>query len=240
MQLGSNNGKINLVIFLNYKIGIKAIFQSRPNRFIAHCLVDGKETVCHVKNTGRCKELLLPGCTLYLCPGENPARKTPYDVIGVEQNGQIINIDSMAPNRAVAEWLPSFLPKGAAIRPETKFGDSRIDFYAKAGEEEFLIEVKGVTLKRNGVALFPDAPTTRGVKHLKELTKAARQGYRCYVIFVIQMQGVSYFAPNDQTDPAFAEALRQADAAGVHILAMDCTVTPTQMELNREIPVRLK
>lgn len=223
---------------MQYKKVIPAVFCSRPNRFIALCKIAGQETVCHVKNTGRCKELLIPGCNVFLTPGENLARKTPYDLIAVKKNEEIINIDSNAPNKAVAEWLPYFLPKGAIIRPETKFGSSRMDFYAKVGEQEFLIEVKGVTLKKDGIALFPDAPTTRGVKHLRELTKATKQGYTCYVIFVIQMQGVTHFAPNHQTDPDFAEALQEAKEAGVTILAMDCSVTPDTMKIQKEIPIK--
>ena len=222
---------------LQYTTVIPAEFCSRPNRFIAICKVAGQETVCHVKNTGRCKELLIPGCRVFLTPGENPARKTPYDLIAVEKEGEMINIDSVAPNKAAGEWLPSFLPQGAVVRPETKFGNSRMDFYAKAGEQEFLIEVKGVTLKQNGVALFPDAPTTRGVKHLKELTHAVKQGYTCYVLFVIQMKGVTQFSPNRQTDPDFAETLKEAQDAGVSVLALDCTVTPNSMEIHGEIPV---
>ncbi len=224
---------------MHYKTVIPAEFCSRPNRFIANCLVQGKETVCHVKNTGRCKELLLPGSRVFLTPGENPARKTPYDVIAVEKEGEIINIDSVAPNKAVAQWLPTFLPKGATICPETKFGSSRMDFYAKAGEKEFLIEIKGVTLKKDGVALFPDAPTTRGVRHLQELTKAVKQGYTCYVIFVVQMKGVTHFSPNRQTDPDFAKALEQAVAAGVKVMALDCRVTPNSMEIDGEIPINI-
>ena len=224
---------------MQYQQVIPAVFCSRPNRFIAHCLVEGKETVVHVKNTGRCKELLLPGCNVYLTPGENPARKTPYDLIAVKHRGQIVNIDSMAPNKAVEEWLPRLLPEGAVIRPETKFGESRMDFYAKAGEQEFLIEVKGVTLKKDGVALFPDAPTARGVKHINELIAAVKKGYTCYAVFVIQMEGVTAFSPNEQTDPAFAKVLRKAEKAGVNVLAMDCTVTPNTMNIHGEIPVTL-
>ena len=224
---------------LQYTKVIPAEFCSRPNRFIAICKVAGQETVCHVKNTGRCKELLLPGCRVFLTPGENPARKTPYDLIAVEKEGETINIDSVAPNKAAGEWLPSFLPRGATVRPETKFGNSRMDFYAKAQNTEYLIEVKGVTLKQEGVALFPDAPTARGVKHLRELTEATKRGYACCVLFVIQMKGVTHFAPNRQTDPAFAKALKEAAKAGVTIIALTCTVTPDSMEIDGEIPVIL-
>ncbi len=230
--------KTKVVMVLHYQTIIPAVFLDRPNRFIANCLVEGKKTVCHVKNTGRCKELLLPGCRVFLTPGENPARKTPYDLVAVEHKGEIINIDSQAPNKAVAEWLPSLLPKGAVIHAEHKFGASRMDFYAKAGEQEYLMEVKGVTLKREGVALFPDAPTTRGTRHLEELAKATALGYTCYVIFVIQMQGVTHFSPNIDTDPAFAKALQQAVEAGVRVIAMDCDVTPDSMVLRN--PVNLK
>ena len=224
---------------MTYRNVVKGVFLSRPNRFIAHCLVEGKEEICHVKNTGRCKELLIPGTTVYLQDCLSPTRKTRYDLIAVDKSGVLFNIDSQAPNKAVAEWLPIFLGKDPAIRPEYTFGKSRIDFFAQQGDRHILMEVKGVTLEKNGVALFPDAPTLRGTKHLQELTEAIKNGYECYVIFVIQADGVSSFSPNQETDPAFAEALCKAHKAGVNVLAYDCHVTPNQMMIRNPIPVIL-
>ncbi len=224
---------------MDYSKVVKARFLSRPNRFIAHCLIDDKEEICHVKNTGRCKELLIPGVTVYLQDCLSPTRKTRYDLIGVDKQGVLFNIDSQAPNAAVGEWLPLFLGPNAEIHPEYTYGDSRIDFYATVGERKILMEVKGVTLERNGLALFPDAPTLRGAKHLRELTKAAKQDYECYVMFVIQADGIRSFSPNSETDPAFADALRSAEKAGVRILAYDCHVTPDSMTIRNPIPIVL-
>ena len=224
---------------MTYHNIVEGIFLSRPNRFIAHCLVDGKEEICHVKNTGRCKELLIPGVKVHLQHLPSPTRKTQFDLIGVDKQGVLFNIDSQAPNRAVAEWLPVYLGKNAFIQPEYSFGESRLDFYAKVEDRMILMEVKGVTLERDGVALFPDAPTLRGAKHLRELASAARDGYECYVLFVIQADGITSFAPNAATDPDFAHYLRQAEAAGVQILAYDCHVTPNSMTIRSPIPVTL-
>ena len=225
---------------MTYDKVVKGIFRARPNRFIAHCEIGGKEEICHVKNTGRCKELLIPGGTVYLQDCLSPARKTRYDLIAVNKKDVLFNIDSQAPNRAVAEWLPLFLGSDALIRPEYTFGDSRIDFFAQIGERKILMEVKGVTLEQDRIALFPDAPTKRGTKHLQELTKAVALGYECYVTFVIQAKGVARFTPNRKTDPAFADALQSASKAGVQILAYDCIVTPHSMTLQDPVPVQLQ
>ncbi len=219
---------------------VPGIFLSRPNRFIAHCLINGKEEICHVKNTGRCKELLMPGRTVYLQHVPSCARKTQYDVIAVDKNGVLFNIDSQAPNRAVAEWLPSFLGDRAVIRPEYCYGHSRIDFYATLGPQEILMEVKGVTLEQNGIALFPDAPTSRGTRHLQELAAAAQSGVTCYAMFVVQAAGCVQFTPNQKTDPAFANALKQAQAAGVNLLAYSCHVTPNSMVIAHPMPIILE
>ena len=216
-------------------------FQSRPNRFIAHVLVDGETVVCHVKNTGRCRELFVPGATVVLAKGENPARKTAYDVIAVYKGDKLINIDSQAPNQVFREWAisGSFLDHMTLIRPEYVYGQSRLDFYVEADGKRCLVEVKGVTLEEDGCVRFPDAPTQRGGKHLRELTAAVCEGYDCYVCFVIQMEGVSHFSPNRVTDPAFADALIQAAQSGVHILAYDCRVTKDSLCMGNPVPVVL-
>ena len=223
-----------------YQNIVPGIFLSRPNRFIAHILIDGKETVCHVKNTGRCKELLSPGATVWCEKASNPTRKTQYDLIAVQKGDRLINMDSQAPNKAAFEWLSSGgLGAIQNLRPETTYGASRFDFsFQKDGKMCFL-EVKGVTLEKDGVCAFPDAPTDRGAKHLKELTALTKEGFRAYVLFVIQMSDVSYLHPNDQTDPAFGKALREAAAAGVQILAYDCAVTPNSMTLQNPVAIKL-
>lgn len=215
-------------------------FISRPNRFIAHIEINGKEEICHVKNTGRCKELLQPGATVYCADCLSPARKTRYDLIAVQKGDRLINMDSQLPNAAADEWLRGGgLGAITQIRPETAFGDSRFDFsFQKEGRLCFL-EVKGVTLERNGICAFPDAPTTRGAKHLRELTRLCQEGYGAYVLFVIQMENVSYLHPNDETDPVFGQALREAAKAGVQILAMDCSVTQNSMTIHQPIPIQL-
>ena len=223
-----------------YQNIVPGIFLSRPNRFIAHILIDGKETVCHVKNTGRCKELLSPGATVWCEKASNPTRKTQYDLIAVQKGDRLINMDSQAPNKAAFEWLSSGgLGAIQNLRPETTYGASRFDFsFQKDGKRCFL-EVKGVTLEKDGVCAFPDAPTDRGAKHLKELTALTKEGFRAYVLFVIQMSNVSYLHPNDQTDPTFGKALREAAAAGVQILSMDCAVTPNSMTLQNPVAIKL-
>ena len=216
------------------------IFQSRPNRFIAMVELNGETEVCHVKNTGRCRELLVPGARVWCQKQDKPQRKTKYDLISVEKNGRIINMDSQAPNAAVKEWLAGGgLGDVSELKAESKWGTSRFDFsFVKDGRRCFL-EVKGVTLENDGVCAFPDAPTVRGARHLQELSELAEQGFGAYVLFVIQMADVRFLHPNDATDPAFGNALRQAALAGVQVLAMDCAVTETVMTLRKPVPVRL-
>lgn len=215
-------------------------FLRRPNRFIAYVLIRGKEQICHVKNTGRCRELLPEGATVWCAESDNPNRKTKYDLIAVEKDGRLINMYSQAPNAAVREWLlAGGLGMISDLRPETVHGDSRFDFSFTLDGKQCFLEVKGVTLENDGVCAFPDAPTQRGVKHLNGLSQAVREGYEAYVLFVVQMADVKYLHPNDATDPAFGTALREAADAGVQILAMDCAVTPDSMTLRLPVLVRL-
>ena len=225
---------------MHYKNICCGKFLARPNRFIAHTQIDGKEEICHVKNTGRCKELLTPGAKVWCEKSDNPNRKTAYDLIAVEKGKRLINMDSQAPNAAAKQWLlAGGLGEIENLRPETTWGDSRFDFsFFKDGKLCFL-EVKGVTLETDGVCAFPDAPTLRGAKHLAGLAKAAREGYGAYVLFVIQMADVLYLHPNDATDPAFGMALREAANAGVKLLAMDCQVTPDTMTIRNPVEIRL-
>ena len=226
---------------MHYQNVRAAKFIDRPNRFIAHVELDGSVETVHVKNTGRCRELLVPGCTVYLEKGTNPNRKTAYDLIAVEKGSSLINMDAQAPNKVFAEWAAAggFLPDVTAIRPEYAYGGSRLDFCIETKERLHLVEVKGVTLEENGNALFPDAPTERGVRHLHELMRAVEEGHRATAFFVIQMADVLDFAPNDTTHPAFGEALREAAAHGVRVLAYDCDVTPDSLKIRREVPVIL-
>ena len=219
----------------------KGIFHARPNRFIAHVEVDGAMEVVHVKNTGRCRELLVPGAVVYLEEGRNPARKTKYDLIAVEKGDLLVNMDAQAPNKVFQEWAEAggFLPGLTLLRPETTWGSSRFDFYWEAGERRGFVEVKGVTLEDEGHARFPDAPTERGVKHLEELIRCQEEGYEAAVCFVIQMVGMKDFAPNDVTHPAFGVALRKAAAAGVRVLAQECMVTPETLTMAGPVTVRL-
>ena len=225
---------------MRYQNMVSGVFRSRPNRFIAHVEIGGEMQVVHVKNTGRCRELLVPGCRVWCQRADNPARKTQYDLIAVEKGTRLINMDSQAPNRAAGEWLASGgLGKIDNLRPEMTHGDSRFDFsFIRAGKP-CLLEVKGVTLEADGVCAFPDAPTQRGAKHLRGLAEAARQGYGAYVLFVIQMEDVKYLHPNDRTDPAFGTALREAAQHGVQVLAVQCRVTPESMEITEFVPVEL-
>ena len=215
-------------------------FLARPNRFIAHVEIDGQIEVCHVKNTGRCRELLPIGAKVWCQRSDNPARKTKYDLIAVQKGDRLINMDSQAPNIAAGEWLKSGgLGEISELKPETTHGISRFDFsFVKDGRKCFL-EVKGVTLENDGICAFPDAPTERGAKHLRELAQAAKEGYGAYVLFVIQMDHVKYLHPNDSTDPAFGQALRDAAKAGVQVLAMDCKVTVDSMVIQNPVEVRL-
>lgn len=218
----------------------KAVFLSRPNRFIAWCRTqDGEEVRCHVKNTGRCRELLAPDCTVFLNKADDPKRSTAYDLIAVSKDGRLINMDSSAPNRAAAEFLPKLYEGCTFFRSEYKWGSSRFDFYLERPCERRLVEVKGVTLEEDGHTLFPDAPTLRGLRHVEELIAACREGYAATLLFVIQMEGARSFSPNDRTQPAFREALLRAREAGVELLAYDCTVSETQMEICSPVPILL-
>ena len=219
----------------------RARFLARPNRFIAHVELNGRTEVCHVKNTGRCRELLLPGAAVYLEASANPARKTKYDLVAVEKGPLLINMDAQAPNKVFGEWAAAgkFLPGLTAIRPEFTWEDSRFDFLLEDGQGKIFVEVKGVTLEEDGEVRFPDAPTERGVKHLRGLARAAERGCRAAVFFVIQMKGPARFRPNDETHPAFGEALREAVKSGVDVYAYDCRVTPDTLELDAPVPVDL-
>lgn len=216
------------------------IFRSRPNRFIAHVVIRGNEEVVHVKNTGRCRELLPVGAEVWCQESSNPNRKTKFDLITVRKGSRLINMDSQAPNQAAKEWLlAGGLGQVENLKAETVHGDSRFDFsFMKEGKQCFL-EVKGVTLENDGVCAFPDAPTERGAKHLRGLTEAVKAGFGGYVLFVIQMSDVRYLYPNDATDPAFGKALREAAATGVEVLALDCAVTEDTMTIGNFVPVEL-
>ena len=216
------------------------VFLARPNRFIAHVEIHGQMEVVHVKNTGRCRELLPVGAEVWCQRSDNPSRKTKYDLITVRKGTRLINMDSQAPNIAAKEWLVSGgLGAVENLKAETTHGDSRFDFSFTLEGKPCFLEVKGVTLETNGICAFPDAPTQRGAKHLRGLTEAARAGYGAYVLFVIQMADVKYLHPNDATDPAFGAALREAAANGVKILAVDCSVTTEEMNIRNFVPVRL-
>lgn len=234
---------------MKYEKIVKANFIERENRFVGRVLLkDGREAKVHVKNTGRCRELLVPGCTVYLedFAGRMGSRKMQYSLIAVEKGSLLINMDSQAPNKVVQEALENGslrLPGMgdlSVIRPETKFGRSRFDFYVEAAPQaKAFIEVKGVTLEENGFARFPDAPTERGLKHINELIEAAKEGYGAYIIFVIQMKGMHTFGPNYYTQPEFGQALAKAEKAGVKILAHDCKVTPDSLVLDAPVDINL-
>ena len=225
---------------MRYNKMVAGTFLARPNRFIAHIEIDGNVEICHVKNTGRCRELLPVGARVWCLDAWSPGRKTRYDLITVQKGERLINMDSQAPNAAAKEWLMAGgLGEIENLKAESKQGDSRFDFsFTKDGRACFL-EVKGVTLETDGVCAFPDAPTQRGAKHLKELAVLARQGYGAYVLFVIQMEGVKYLHPNDRTDKPFGDALREAEKAGVEILAYDCKITVDTMEIHEKVEVKL-
>ena len=226
---------------MRYGNMVSGTFLSRPNRFIAHVEIDGQARVVHVKNTGRCRELLVPGAPVWCQRSDNPARKTQYDLIVVKKGDRLINMDAQAPNAAAREWLAGGgLGEIGDLRPETVHGDSRFDFSFTLSGRPCFLEVKGVTLECGGVCAFPDAPTERGTKHLRGLTEAARQGYGAYVLFVIQMEDVKYLHPNDRTDPNFGAALREAAVGGVEILAVTCRVTEDTMEISGSVPVHLE
>lgn len=225
--------------YTNIKEGI---FVSRPNRFIAKVVTDGQEETVHVKNTGRCKELLVPGAKVYLEHFPNSKRKTAYDLVAVEKGTLLINMDSQAPNKVAGEWLREQEPFGkiTLLKPEYTHGDSRFDFYMEMGEHKLFLEVKGVTLEENGIVKFPDAPTERGVKHIHGLIKCLEEGYEAAMLFVVQFAGAKYFVPNWATQPEFGEALIEANEAGVKILARECAVTKDSLRITDEVEVRFR
>ena len=225
---------------MHYSNMVPGVFLSRPNRFIAHVEINGQTEVVHVKNTGRCRELLPPGAEVWCQRSDNPSRKTKYDLITVRKRNRLINMDSQAPNIAAKEWLRTGgLGAVEDLKAESTHGDSRFDFSFTLDGKPCFLEVKGVTLENDGVCAFPDAPTERGAKHLRGLQKCAEDGFGAYVLFVIQMSDVEYLHPNDVTDPNFGRSLREAAAAGVQVLAVDCTVTEDTMTIGRFVPVQL-
>ncbi len=224
---------------MEYNNIIKGEFIDRPNRFIANVLIDNNIEVCHVKNTGRCKELLVKGSAVYLQKSDNPNRKTKYDLIAVQKGDRLINMDSQIVNYVALEFVPELFDNIRLIKPEYKYGNSRFDIYVETDTDKIFIEVKGVTLENDGVVSFPDAPTERGVKHLRELQKAVTEGYRAYVLFVVQMADVKYFEPNSKTHPEFADELKKAKENGVVPLAYDCAVTPDSIEIRKPILIKL-
>lgn len=232
---------------MQYQKVVSAKFIERPNRFIAYCEVAGQVEKVHVKNTGRCRELLVPSATVYLEESNNPNRKTKYSLIAVQKGDLLINMDSQAPNSVVEEALRSGkVPleglEGSLtkIKREVTYGDSRFDFYLEAGMQKAFMEVKGVTLEEDGIVRFPDAPTERGVKHVEELIKAKKAGYEAYILFVVQMEKAQYFTPHEVRHPAFANALREAARQGVKILAYTCKVTPDTLQLQAPLEVKLE
>ncbi len=225
---------------MHYPNMVPGTFLSRPNRFIAHIEINGSVEVCHVKNTGRCRELLPEGAAVYCQRSDNPARKTKYDLITVRKGPRLINMDSQAPNAAAKAWLlAGGLGTIENLKAESVHGDSRFDFSFTRGGRQCYLEVKGVTLEQDGICAFPDAPTQRGVKHLRGLMQTVEEGCDAFVLFVIQMADVTCLHPNDATDPAFGRALREASAAGVTILAVDCAVTEDSMTIRNPVPVKL-
>ena len=226
---------------MRYGTVIPGRFVDRPNRFVAHVETEeGLQTV-HVKNTGRCRELLVPGAAVYLERGDRPGRKTAFDLIAVEKGERLVNMDAQAPNKVFKEWVASggFSPEAVEVHPEFTYGASRLDFCLETASGRHLVEVKGVTLEEGGAARFPDAPTERGVKHIRELQRAAEAGLEATLLFVIQMENIRTMAPNDETHPAFGAALREAAARGVRVCAWDCTVAPDRIATRRPVPVIL-
>lgn len=225
---------------MNYHKIKQGYFINRPNRFLANVMLDGKVEVCHVKNTGRCKELLMEGAIVFLEESGNPKRKTKYDLVAIYKGDRMINMDSQAPNKVVQEYLPQIFQDVVCIRPETKYKNSRFDFYVETEQDKIFIEVKGVTLEENGVVRFPDAPTERGLKHIQELVTCKKEGYQAYIIFVVQMEDVAYFEPNVEAQPEFARELYLAKKAGVEILCFDCKVTPDSLKINQKVPCKIE
>ncbi len=226
---------------MKYDQMTEGIFLERPNRFVARVLVDGQPVWAHVKNTGRCRELLIPGVCVYLQKNDDPRRKTAFSLIAVQKGDRLINMDSQAPNAVAEEYIRAghIVRDLTYLKREYKYKDSRFDIYYEAGQRKGLIEVKGVTLEEDGIVRFPDAPTLRGVKHLNELAQAAKEGYETGVLFVVQMENVRYFTPNIQTHPEFAQALAHAKACGVFVRAFWCRVEKDLLEIAGEIPVVL-
>lgn len=229
---------------MKYHHIVKGKFIERPNRFIAYVNVEGEKEnpqKVHVKNTGRCRELLIPGVDVYLEKSDNPNRKTKYDLVKVMKGSRLVNMDSQAPNKVVGEWLreKQLYKDTTLVVSEKTYGNSRFDFYVEGDGKKAWIEVKGVTLERDGAALFPDAPSERAVKHVEHLIKAREEGYEAYIILVIQMRYVKYFTPNRETHPQFAEVLEKAEKAGVQIMAFDCRVTEDEVSINQPVEVRL-
>ncbi len=231
---------------MNYKRVIPARFIERPNRFIAIVEIDGVPQAVHVKNTGRCRELLLPNSLVLLSVSDNPARKTAYDLVAVYKKRKdlpplLINIDSQIPNDAIHEWLPrsGLFSSHAMIRREVTYKNSRFDFFISDGDRRIFMEVKGVTLEENGIAMFPDAPTERGIKHIRELIACRKDGYAAYLLFVIQMKGIIKFSPNDLTHKEFGDALRLAALSDVNILAMDCEISEDSITVDQSVPIDL-
>ena len=226
---------------MKYENTKRAVFLDRPNRFIAHVDLNGQTETVHVKNTGRCKELLIPGTEVILEESVNPARKTKYDLICVNKSGRWINMDSQVPNKAAAEWIRAgrLFPEEVTLKTEKVYGNSRFDIYVESPCRKAFIEVKGVTLEENDIARFPDAPTQRGVKHVEELIRCQEDGYEAYLLFVIQMKGIREFEPNWSTHPQFVEVLQKAQNAGVHLLAYDCLIREDYIEIQDPVPIRL-
>ncbi len=224
-----------------YKNIQKARFLSRPNRFIAHIDIAGKTEVCHVKNTGRCKELLTENATVFVQKSDNPNRKTKYDLISVLKGKKLINMDSQIPNKVFGEWAQNsgFFGEIKLLKAEKTFENSRFDFYIETDNDKIFVEVKGVTLEQDGVVMFPDAPTERGVKHINELCRCIDNGYKAYIFFIIQMDNVKYFTPNRKTHPQFAEALKAAAEKGVGVYALDCKVSENSIVADKFVEVRL-
>lgn len=229
------------MVNMKYKNTTEGGFVSRPNRFIAIVDIGGEKQVCHVKNTGRCKELLTDGARVILEKSDNPNRKTAYDLVAVYKNGMLINMDSFAPNLAFGQWAETsgYFGENVTVKPEKTYKNSRFDFYIETDQRKIFVEVKGVTLEREGVVMFPDAPTERGAKHLRELADAAKNGYESYVFFIAQMDNCKYFTPNEETDKRFADALRMAEKEGVKVVCMNCAVAEDGMELKNFVPVNL-
>lgn len=231
---------------MKYQKIIKGVFLERPNRFIAKVLIDGKTETVHVKNTGRCKELLIKGATVFLSEENNPSRKTKYDLVAVIKNcgnySLLINMDSQLPNSIAVSWLKqsNIFSHEAKFKREVTYGNSRFDIYVEDGERKAFIEVKGVTLERNRIALFPDAPTLRGTKHINELISCVEDGFEAYILFIIQMKEIDLFKPNFETDSTFSNALIEAEERGVKILAVDCEVKEDEVVCRKEVRISLK